>query len=162
MADPFPGFSVKRGLISLALLLFLLLESSTSRQVMVMKKKMPYGGREDGMEMETEMEMSTEENRRLLWAAAGKKYISYEALKGDVVSCTKLGVPYYNCHTFPSANPYNRGCQVISGCGVAARRRNDVKLEVREASSMLPLFSSGCSSFTIITSSSKGCDRSIR
>ncbi|CAL9759488.1 unnamed protein product [Musa acuminata subsp. burmannicoides] len=114
MADPFSGFSVKRGLISLALLLFLLLESSTSRQVMVMKKKMPYGGQEDGMEME--MEMSTEETRRLLWAASGKKYISYEALKGDVVPCTKLGVPYYNCHSFPSANPYNRGCQVISGC----------------------------------------------
>ncbi|THU63524.1 hypothetical protein C4D60_Mb01t16700 [Musa balbisiana] len=112
MADPFSGFSVKRGLISLALLLFLLQESSTSRQVMVMKKKKPYGGQEDGMEME----MSTEENRRLLWAAAGKKYISYEALKGDVVPCTKLGVPYYNCHSFPSANPYNRGCQVISGC----------------------------------------------
>ncbi|CAL9146899.1 protein RALF-like 33 [Musa acuminata AAA Group] len=116
MADPFSGFSVKRGLISLAFLLFLLLESSTSRQVMVMKKKMPYGGQEDAMEMEMEMEMSTEETRRLLWAASGKKYISYEALKGDVVPCTKLGVPYYNCHSFPSANPYNRGCQVISGC----------------------------------------------
>ncbi|RRT59352.1 hypothetical protein BHE74_00035882 [Ensete ventricosum] len=114
MADPCSGFSVKRGLISLALLLFLLLESSTSRQVMVMKKKKPYGGQEDAMEME--MEMSTEENRRLLWAAAGKKYISYAALKGDVVPCTKLGVPYYNCHSFPSANPYSRGCQVISGC----------------------------------------------
>ncbi|KAG6531179.1 hypothetical protein ZIOFF_004953 [Zingiber officinale] len=65
----------------------------------------------------TASELSSEESRRLLWAVTGKKYISYEALRRDVVPCTKPGVPYYNCHTLPSAaNHYRRGCQIISGC----------------------------------------------
>ncbi|XP_074560039.1 protein RALF-like 24 [Curcuma longa] len=68
------------------------------------------------VEHDLELEMSSEESRRLLWAVTEKKYISYEALKGDVVPCSKPGVPYYNCHVFPRASPYTRGCQIISGC----------------------------------------------
>ncbi|URD93548.1 Rapid ALkalinization Factor (RALF) [Musa troglodytarum] len=90
-------------------------EKSTAVEVVV---KLPCSrevGRclpEDGVELE----MNSEENRRLLWTVTEKKYISYEALKGDVVPCSKPGVPYYNCRSFPKANPYSRGCQIISGC----------------------------------------------
>ncbi|WOL04183.1 rapid alkalinization factor-like [Canna indica] len=97
---------MKKSFILLPLLLVLLqtflLEKSTGRQGMV--------------DMEIEMEMNSEENRRLLWAATKSKYISYGALRRDVVPCTKPGVPYYNCHSFPTASPYSRGCQIISGC----------------------------------------------
>ncbi|XP_042385968.1 rapid alkalinization factor-like [Zingiber officinale] len=68
------------------------------------------------VEHDLDLELSSEESRRLLWAATEKKYISYEALKGDVVPCSEPGVPYYNCHVFPRASPYTRGCQIISGC----------------------------------------------
>ncbi|WOL01396.1 rapid alkalinization factor-like [Canna indica] len=97
------------------LLLFLLHKSSATVEMMV---NLPCHGKARAclLEQGVEMEMSSEESRRLLWAVAGKKYISYEALKGDVVPCSKPGVPYYNCHTFPRASPYSRGCQIISGC----------------------------------------------
>ncbi|XP_044949250.1 uncharacterized protein LOC123398871 isoform X1 [Hordeum vulgare subsp. vulgare] len=36
---------------------------------------------------------------RLLWEAdgGGRRYISYDALRGDAVPCSRPGVPYYNC-----------------------------------------------------------------
>ncbi|CAL9768444.1 unnamed protein product [Musa acuminata subsp. burmannicoides] len=121
MAKLSSGFTVeKKSLILWPLLLLLLLllpEQATASGMMV---KLPCSGRRRGqgclLENGVEMEMSSEESRRLLWAVTEKKYISYEALKGDVVPCNKPGVPYYNCHVFPKANPYNRGCQIISGC----------------------------------------------
>lgn len=65
-----------------------------------------------------EEEMDSETNTRILWATAepGKRYISYEVLKGDNVPCNKPGMPYYNCHALPKANPYTRGCSAITGC----------------------------------------------
>nr|CAD1820267.1 unnamed protein product [Ananas comosus var. bracteatus] len=45
-----------------------------------------------------------------------KRYISYEALREDVVPCSRAGVPYYNCRALPSANLYARGCEIITGC----------------------------------------------
>ncbi|KAI4344943.1 hypothetical protein L6164_012118 [Bauhinia variegata] len=60
-----------------------------------------------------EPELDSETNRRIL--AMQKKYISYETLKRDMVPCDKVGASYYNCHARP-ANPYNRGCEVITGC----------------------------------------------
>ncbi|CAL0320419.1 unnamed protein product [Lupinus luteus] len=57
--------------------------------------------------------MDSESNRRML--AMQKKYISYETLKRDMVPCDRAGASYYNCHAKP-ANPYNRGCEVITGC----------------------------------------------
>ncbi|KAF7837036.1 protein RALF-like 24 [Senna tora] len=61
----------------------------------------------------TEPEMDSETNRRIL--AVQKKYISYETLRRDMVPCDRAGASYYNCHA-RQANPYNRGCEVITGC----------------------------------------------
>ncbi|CAJ1849526.1 unnamed protein product [Sphenostylis stenocarpa] len=61
----------------------------------------------------TEPEMDSETNRRVL--AMQKKYISYETLKRDMVPCDRAGASYYNCHAI-RANPYNRGCEVITAC----------------------------------------------
>ncbi|XP_062104509.1 protein RALF-like 24 [Humulus lupulus] len=60
-----------------------------------------------------DLEMDSEINRRVL--AMQKRYISYETLKRDMIPCGRPGAPYYNCHVGP-ANPYSRGCEVISGC----------------------------------------------
>ncbi|KAE8819894.1 rapid alkalinization factor 23-like [Hordeum vulgare] len=60
---------------------------------------------------------------RLLWETAGsggRRYISYDALRGDAVPCSSPGVPYYNCRDSTTANPYNRGCDSITRC-----REND-------------------------------------
>ncbi|KAM1142638.1 hypothetical protein ACFX13_032344 [Malus domestica] len=61
----------------------------------------------------TEPEMESESSRRIL--AMQKKYISYGTLKRDSVPCGTPGASYYNCHAV-AANPYNRGCEVITGC----------------------------------------------
>ena len=54
---------------------------------------------------------------RLLWATGGgRRYISYDALRGDAVPCSRPGVPYYNCRTSTTANPYTRGCESITRC----------------------------------------------
>lgn len=57
--------------------------------------------------------MDSETNRRML--AMQKRYISYETLKRDMVPCDRAGASYYNCHA-RQANPYRRGCEVITGC----------------------------------------------
>ncbi|XP_027337643.1 protein RALF-like 24 [Abrus precatorius] len=61
----------------------------------------------------TEPEMDSETNRRVL--VMQKKYISYETLKRDMVPCDRAGASYYNCHA-TQANPYRRGCEVITAC----------------------------------------------
>lgn len=61
----------------------------------------------------SEPEMDSETNRRML--AMQKRYISYETLKRDMVPCDRAGASYYNCHA-RQANPYSRGCEVITGC----------------------------------------------
>ncbi|KAK7318973.1 hypothetical protein RJT34_03682 [Clitoria ternatea] len=61
-----------------------------------------------------ESEMDSETNRRVL-EAVHHRYISYETLKRDMVPCDRAGASYYNCHA-KQANPYNRGCEVITGC----------------------------------------------
>ncbi|KAB2623094.1 protein RALF-like 24 [Pyrus ussuriensis x Pyrus communis] len=61
----------------------------------------------------TEPEMESESSRRIL--AMQTKYISYGTLKRDSVPCGTPGASYYNCHAV-AANPYNRGCEVITGC----------------------------------------------
>jgi hypothetical protein len=67
-----------------------------------------------------EMEMDSESHRRLLWQASGRRYISYDALRSDVVPCSRPGVPYYNCRITTTANPYSRGCESITRCREAA------------------------------------------
>ncbi|KAF8394018.1 hypothetical protein HHK36_020220 [Tetracentron sinense] len=71
---------------------------------------------------ETEAEMDSETNRRVL--VLQKKYISYETLKKDIVPCSRPGASYYNCEARGQANPYTRGCEVITGC---ARNIRDIK-----------------------------------
>ncbi|XP_047313454.1 protein RALF-like 24 [Impatiens glandulifera] len=73
-------------------------------------------------ECSTEMEegMDSESNRRML--VMQKNYISYGTLKRDMVPCSTPGSSYYNCRA--QANPYNRGCEVITGC---ARSISDIK-----------------------------------
>lgn len=61
----------------------------------------------------TEPEMDSESNRRIL--ATQKRFISYETLRRDMIPCERAGASYYNCHA-RQANPYNRGCEVITGC----------------------------------------------
>lgn len=46
----------------------------------------------------------------------GKRYISYETLRRDVVPCGTPGASYYNCRKNEVANPYNRGCEIITLC----------------------------------------------
>ncbi|KAI4371736.1 hypothetical protein MLD38_010053 [Melastoma candidum] len=63
---------------------------------------------------EDEMSMDSEVNHRLL--AAARRYISYGALKKDSVPCNRRGQSYYNCNRMKKANPYKRGCSVITHC----------------------------------------------
>ncbi|KAI3822999.1 hypothetical protein L1987_10602 [Smallanthus sonchifolius] len=58
--------------------------------------------------------MESESSRRLL--LMGKRYISYETLRRDVVPCGTPGASYYNCRESGVANPYNRGCEIITFC----------------------------------------------
>ncbi len=46
----------------------------------------------------------------------GSTYISYGALGKNNVPCSKRGLSYYNCQPGAQANPYTRGCSVISRC----------------------------------------------
>ncbi|KAK7331446.1 hypothetical protein VNO77_25671 [Canavalia gladiata] len=65
----------------------------------------------------TEEEMDSESNRRVL--VMGKKYISYETLKKDMVPCDRAGASYYSCHA-RQENHYSRGCEVITRCARGA------------------------------------------
>ncbi|KAK9903649.1 hypothetical protein M0R45_001071 [Rubus argutus] len=44
------------------------------------------------------------------------RYISYEALKKNIIPCSQRGNSYYNCRTRRPANPYTRGCSYITHC----------------------------------------------
>ena len=45
------------------------------------------------------------------------RYISYAALRADQVPCNQRGRSYYsNCGSQKAANPYRRGCSVITRC----------------------------------------------
>ncbi|KAI9075952.1 hypothetical protein K1719_042074 [Acacia pycnantha] len=68
-------------------------------------------------ETETTM-MDSENNRRIL--AMQKKFISYDTLRRDMVPCDSPGASYYNCHA-RQANPYRRGCEIITTCARAKR-----------------------------------------
>lgn len=72
-----------------------------------------------GEEMDWELESSI---RRVLMLQ--KRYISYETLKRDMIPCARPGASYYNCRATGEANPYTRGCEVITGC---ARDVRDIK-----------------------------------
>lgn len=47
---------------------------------------------------------------------AGGGFVSYGALKKDKVPCNCRGHSYYNCRRRGKANPYRRGCSVVTKC----------------------------------------------
>ncbi|KAF7837826.1 protein RALF-like 33 [Senna tora] len=68
---------------------------------------------DDGSGFGSEFEMDSESNRRIL---AGRRYISYGALRRNTVPCSRRGASYYNCRPGAQANPYRRGCSAITRC----------------------------------------------
>ncbi|KAE8711525.1 Protein RALF-like 22 [Hibiscus syriacus] len=64
-------------------------------------------------ECSEEFELDSEISRRILQTT---RYISYGALRGDTVPCSRRGASYYNCQPGAQANPYNRGCSRITRC----------------------------------------------
>lgn len=60
-----------------------------------------------------EFDLDSESSRRIL---AGRRYISYAALRRDSVPCSRRGASYYNCRPGAQANPYRRGCSAITRC----------------------------------------------
>ncbi|OVA05693.1 Rapid ALkalinization Factor [Macleaya cordata] len=99
-----------------------LIDNQTDDQLLMVKKACT-GNRglcfwetikREKVETEMEMEMDSEINRRVLMMQ--KKFISYETLKKDVIPCGRPGASYYNCQVTGEANPYNRGCEVITRC----------------------------------------------
>lgn len=90
-----------------------------------LKRARPQSVRDCLSEAEAETaadDLEAEASRRVLLVQQ-KKYISYETLRRDMVPCTTAGASYYNCHA-GTANPYNRGCEVITYC---ARNIRDIK-----------------------------------
>lgn len=68
----------------------------------------------DCIDPEAEAMMSSETSRRTL--AQQGRFISYDALKKNIVPCNRQGTSYYNCAQGGQANPYRRGCSVITRC----------------------------------------------
>ncbi|KAL3626022.1 hypothetical protein CASFOL_029571 [Castilleja foliolosa] len=62
----------------------------------------------------SELELDSEINRRIL---ASSEYISYDALQGNNVPCSRRGASYYNCQPDAEANPYTRSCTAVTRCG---------------------------------------------
>nr|CAD1843210.1 unnamed protein product [Ananas comosus var. bracteatus] len=67
----------------------------------------------------TDAEEGANVSRRGLAGAypAGRtRFISYGALTKNRVPCSQRGHSYYNCRRRRRANPYRRGCSVITHC----------------------------------------------
>ncbi|XP_073007438.1 rapid alkalinization factor-like [Typha latifolia] len=115
MPKPPTSITLTRMVASMAFLLLLFSCGQCSAGEMLVN--MGCGGKVgDCLLLEEGLEMGSEANRRMVLWATEKRYISYESLKGEVVPCTKPGVPYYNCRALPRANPYSRGCEIITAC----------------------------------------------
>ncbi|OMO54818.1 Rapid ALkalinization Factor [Corchorus olitorius] len=82
----------------------------TTGQTASFCKRGPLG---DCIENEEEVAMESDISRRVL---GGKRFISYDALKQNQIPCNRRGNSYYNCAAPGRANPYNRGCSVITHC----------------------------------------------
>ncbi|KAK2968471.1 hypothetical protein RJ640_030082 [Escallonia rubra] len=67
----------------------------------------------DCIDEDEEMMVDSEATRRVL---RGRRYISYGALQRNNVPCNRRGQSYYNCNSRGKANPYRRGCNVITKC----------------------------------------------
>ncbi|RRT50676.1 hypothetical protein B296_00043053 [Ensete ventricosum] len=66
---------------------------------------------------DNELDMEEEDPRRFLFRSHGRqRFISYGALSRNRVPCNRRGHSYYNCRRSRRANPYRRGCSVITRC----------------------------------------------
>ncbi|XP_071740268.1 rapid alkalinization factor-like [Rutidosis leptorrhynchoides] len=65
----------------------------------------------DVIDPDEELMMESESARRIL---AGRGYISYGAMQKNNVPCNQRGRSYYDCNSKGQANPYNRGCNIIT------------------------------------------------
>ncbi|TKY71713.1 RALF 19 [Spatholobus suberectus] len=63
---------------------------------------------------DNEFLMSSESHRRTLLQE--QRHISYGALRMNQIPCSSRGSSYYGCQQRGRANPYNRGCSVITHC----------------------------------------------
>ncbi|KAH7546020.1 protein RALF-like 19 [Ziziphus jujuba] len=105
---------VKLCLIFLLLALAVVAEASSFHDASWGLDHLSHGSVGDFIGEDNEMLMDSEASRRAL--AGGRKYISYSALKKNRVPCGRRGQSYYNCQKRQRANPYKRGCTVITHC----------------------------------------------
>ncbi|MCL7023667.1 hypothetical protein MKW94_024215 [Papaver nudicaule] len=63
---------------------------------------------------ENELMVDSRIHRRSLFHP--KDHISYEAIKKNSAPCGHRGRSYYGCTKASKANPYRRGCSVITHC----------------------------------------------
>ncbi|KAL7586027.1 hypothetical protein Lser_V15G45348 [Lactuca serriola] len=68
----------------------------------------------DFIDPEEEIMMESKNVRRVL---GGRGYISYGAMQKNNVPCSQRGQSYYDCNSKGQANPYSRGCNIITRCG---------------------------------------------
>lgn len=61
---------------------------------------------------EEELEMMESE----ISGGGRQRFIGYGALQRNSVPCSRRGQSYYNCRSHAKANPYTRGCSVITRC----------------------------------------------
>ncbi|KAK1418076.1 hypothetical protein QVD17_27215 [Tagetes erecta] len=66
---------------------------------------------QDTIDPEEEIMIDPSGARRIL---AGKRYISYNAMAKNNIPCNQRGKSYYDCNRKGQANPYTRGCNVIT------------------------------------------------
>ncbi|XP_058084026.1 protein RALF-like 19 [Magnolia sinica] len=69
-------------------------------------------------EEEMMMMMDSKVRRRGLVATTTNHFISYDALKKNMVPCNHRGASYYNCQLeeMKTVNPYRRSCTIITHC----------------------------------------------
>ncbi|KAE8711793.1 Protein RALF-like 19 [Hibiscus syriacus] len=70
----------------------------------------------DGLSGECKENMDESISDETARSLAGKRYISYRALRQNAVPCNQRGRSYYNCGASGAVNPYTRGCSVITLC----------------------------------------------
>ncbi|CAN6449754.1 unnamed protein product [Victoria cruziana] len=69
---------------------------------------------EEGEEL-YRMTSALESHGRMLYNPQGG-FISYGALRRDMVPCSIRGCSYYGCRKSGQSNPYRRGCSMITHC----------------------------------------------
>ncbi|KAL4580352.1 hypothetical protein LXL04_016542 [Taraxacum kok-saghyz] len=68
----------------------------------------------DATDLDEEILKESKNVRRVL---GGRGYISYGAMQKNNVPCSQRGQSYYDCNSRGHANPYSRGCNIITRCG---------------------------------------------